>query len=203
MKSMNQFSRRHGQMLPLIIVLLCSVACSRPTGVPTSGSADASAAPFHPELSADPDVAGPQRVFSQQNGLPFHDSQTLPTGTLLTVRLKGAITAGTSITENSFTAIVDEPVVVDGNTMIPRGATVSGRIKAARIPTVKPNRAYVRLALDSIHLGGVDVPVQTASLFTRQNPESDDLIRLEDGRRLTFRLTGSVYLGTQRAQIGR
>jgi len=61
----------------------------------------------------------------------------------------------------------------------------------------------VRLALDSIHLGGVDVPVQTASLFTRQNPESDDLIRLEDGRRLTFRLTGSVYLGTQRAQIGR
>ena len=203
MSSMNQFRGRRARILLATIALSCAVACSRPTGVPTSGRADESAAPFRPETSGDRDIAGSQPALSQEKGLPFHDSEIVPTGTLLTVRLKGPITAGTSTTSSSFTAVVDEPIVVDGNTLLPRGTTVSGRIKSARISTVKPNQAYVRLALESVHLGGLDVPLQTASLFTRQNPESDDLIRLEDGRRLTFRLTESVYLGTQRAQIGR
>jgi hypothetical protein len=200
---MNELRRRRWRIFPVTIVLLCAVACSRPTGVPATGSADESAAPFHPEAGGDRDIAGPQPAVLPENSLPFHDSETLPPGTLVTVRLKGPITAATSITANSFTAVVDEPVMVEGNILLPRGTTVSGRIKSARISTVKPNRAYVRLVLESLHVGGLDVPIQTASLYTRQNPETDDLIRLEDGRRLTFRLTESVYLGTQRAQMGR
>lgn len=201
MTSMGKFGR-HGRLIwPVILALLSAAACSRPTGVPTPRSAQQSPTPFHAE--SDEAEAGAPPAGPQQTGLPFHDSETIPAGTLLTVRLKGAVTAGTSITANSFVAVVDEAVMVDGNTLIPRGTIAAGRIESARISAVKPNRAYVRLALQSVHIAGVDVPLQTASLFTRQNPQSDDLIRLEDGRRLTFRLTESVPLATQRAQVGR
>ena len=64
----------------------------------------------------------------------------------------------------------------------------------------------VRLALESVHMGGVDVPVQTASLFARQGPAADispSTVRLEKGRRLTFRLTEPVLLAPQRTQASR
>jgi hypothetical protein len=202
MTFMGEFGRRGKLIWPVMLALLCGAACSRPAGVPTSGSAQENATPFRPE-SDESETAAAKATEAPQRGLPFHDSDTLPAGTLVTVRLKGAVTAGTSITANSFAAIVDQPVVVDGSTLIPRGTMAAGRIESARISSVKPNRAYVRLALESLHLAGVDVPVQTSSLFTRQNPQGDDLIRLEDGRRLTFRLTESVPLTTQRAEMGR
>jgi len=200
---MSQFRTRRGLTWLVMLALLSAVACSRPSGVPAAGTPQDNAAPFRPDNprdSEEPSTA-PGSGFSAGN-LPFHDSQSLPAGTLLTVRLKGELTAGTSISRTGFEAIVDQPVVVDGNTLLPRGTTASGRIEAVRISTVKPNRAYVRLALESVHVGGVDVPVQTASLFARQSSQSEDLIRLEKGRRLTFRLTEPLVLSTQRAQMG-
>jgi hypothetical protein len=185
-----------------ILAVLCSTGCSRPTNVPTAGDAQSGQAPFQPDGGAPAGPAASSKEPSEA-GLPFHDSQSLPAGTLVTVRLKSPITAGGSISGNSFEAVVDDPIVVEGNTLIPAGTAVAGRVEAARISTVKPNRAYVRLALESVHIGGLDVPVQTASLFARQTPEGEDVIRLEKGRRLTFRLTEPVFISTQRAQAGR
>lgn len=185
---------------PLIVVLLCLAACSRPAGGPAEGALQDTAAPFR---TADPGDTSGEYVSPPEKGLPFRDSQSLPAGTLLTVRLSSAITAGTSISANSFEGVVDEPVVIDGNTLIPRGATVIGRVQSARISSVKPNRAFVRLALQSVHIGDLDIPIQTASLFTRETPQSDELIRVENGRRLTFRLSDSLSLNVQRAKAGR
>jgi len=212
MTPMSPFRRHRSLIWPMVLAvlcaLLCSVGCSRPTGVPTAGTAQADQTPFHDHGSSPAGEAAGESSATQtgrlsQNGLPFHDSQSLPAGTLLTVRLKAPLTAGDSVAEISFEAVVDEPVVIEGNTLIPRGAAVAGRIKSARVSNLKPSRGYVRLALESIHIGGLDVPLQTVSLFARQTPQSDAVIRLEKGRRLTFRLTEPVYLTTQRAQAGR
>ena len=58
-------------------------------------------------------------------------------------------------------------MVIDGNKLIPRGAAVSGRVESARASNLKRNRGYVRLVLETIHLSGASLPVQTASLFVR------------------------------------
>jgi len=198
--SLSSECRRRRLIYPVILALLCAAACSRPADVPTAGTIQDNPAPFRPDSgddSAAPAIAPPEK------GLPFRDSQTLPPGTLLTVRLKGAITTGTTISPNSFQAVVDEPVVVEGNTLIPRGTAAVGRIESSRISKVKPNQAYVRLALQSVHIGGLDVSVQTASLFTRETPQRDESIRMEKGRRLTFRLMEPVVVNTQSAQAGR
>jgi hypothetical protein len=79
-------------------------------------------------------------------------------------------------------------------------------VEAARISALKPERGYLRLALQSVHLGGVDVPVQTASLFARQGPSADpqaSTVRLEDGRRLTFRLMEPIALSPHPTRASR
>ncbi len=199
---------RAGLIGTMAFGLLWTAGCSSPTGVPTEGAADQPQTPFHDQgTSATSSGAGDssgsrENPAKPEKGLPFHDLQNLPAGTLLTVRLKSSVSAGNSSKDNSFDAIVDEPVVLEGNTLIPRGATAAGRVESAQASTLKPSRGYVRLSLESVHIGGFDVPVQTASLFARLAPVSDDsstLFLLEKGRRLTFRITEPVNLPNQRA----
>ena len=64
----------------------------------------------------------------------------------------------TLASNGTFEALVDEPVVVEGNKLVPRGHYCSGRVESARSSSVRRDRGYVRLALDSIRIGDVDLP---------------------------------------------
>jgi hypothetical protein len=191
--------------------LLWELGCSAPAGVlsdENTAPADQHRAPFHQDGTkgspSDPgEAAARNGSAGGNNPLPFHDTENLPAGTLLIVRLKNVVLGGNSASHSVFEATVDTAVVVDGNTLIPQGAPVTGRVESAHISKVQPNRTYLRLVLSSVHVGGLDIPVQTASLFARQSPTDDQsasVIRLEAGRRLTFRFTEPVYVANQRAK---
>ncbi len=213
MFSMSQLRTTGSWLFCAILMTVAATSCTRPEIVPPDQTAAQTEhqVPFHdvPQMNG----AGESRLLlakssgnsDAEGSLPFHDPQNLPAGTLVTVRLKNAVDGGITDSHSSFEAVVAEPVVVEGNTLIPRGASASGRVESARTSKVKPNRGYVRLALQSVQVEGLDLPVQTASLFARQAPLTNDstsLIRLEKGRRLTFRLTATVYTTNQRAQAG-
>jgi hypothetical protein len=223
---MRQLRGPHGlKTWPIMLALIWATGCARPTGLQSDQGTDRSdqhQVPFH-----DGDRAGsggpgetlptPDHSPNPDAGLPFHDSQNLPAGTLLTVRLKHPISADSSGNDGTFEAVVDEPVVVEGNRLVPRGATVSGRVESTRSSNLKRNRGYVRLALDSIHLSGGVLPIQTSSLFVRGNPgdgrvpqsdtpqsDASGAIHVEKGRRLTFRLTEPAYVSaSQRTRVDR
>lgn len=225
------------KVLPTMLLALLSLAgCESPAGPQTdSGAAhaDPHQVPFH-EGEKPP---GPGDASASQDsapnpapGLPFRDAQNLPAGTLLTVRLKNPISTENPGSHAKFEGVVDEPVVVAGSTLVPRGVTVAGRVESAQASNLRRNRGYVRLALDSIQLGGASLPIQTSSLFVRGtaadvhadvNPAQNHgpqaaaapsdvpsgessaaaVISLEKGRRLTFRLTEPVYVAaSQRTQ---
>jgi hypothetical protein len=220
----------------MLLALLCLGACDRPDGPQSDdrvAHADQHPVPFQdgekpPSLPGD-SAASQDNGSSSGPGLPFHDSQNLPAGTLLTVRLKNPISAENPGAHATFEGVVDEPVVIAGNKLVPRGATVAGRVESAQASNLRRNRGYLRLALESIQLGGVSLPVQTSSLFVRgtaaeipagqrdgarsggpQNaaPQSDmqqgeafaAVVSLEKGRRLTFRLTEPVYVAASQHQ---
>src|SRR5579859_424610 len=201
----------------LSLPLLLEAACSRPVDLRSDqGSAQAGQpqAPFQDGSAADSarSTLTPIQEHSAvpENALPFRDDQNLPAGTLLTVRLKSPISAENPAASGTFEAIVDEPLIVDGNTLVPRGASVEGRVESARAFKSKGNRAYVRLILNSIDLAGRNLPVQTSSLFARGALDaatpagagnSAPAVYLERGRRLTFRLTEPVYLASQRPNL--
>jgi hypothetical protein len=190
-----------------LLALFGTVGCAPPDGL---SSADGTAqteqhkVPFH---DADGKTSSPNSALTQGKGLkpemelPFQDPQSLPAGTLLTVRTKNSISAENPDANETFEAMVDQPVIIDGNRLVPLGAMVSGRVESARASNLKRNRGYVRLTLASIQLAGSDVPVQTSSLFVRgsagptQAPQSP-VVRLESGRRLVFRLTEPVDVAT-------
>lgn len=218
---MSRYTRPLGLTIwPTLLILGWAAGCSRPDGF-RSGDAAAQAGQrqvplrgdANPPNSSSPDHSTPGANNGQkpEMGLPFRDSQNLPVGTLLTVRLTNPIAAENPGASGSFEGVVDDPVMVEGETLIPRGTSVEGRVESALASTVKRNRGYVRLTLDSVKLAGSDLPIQTSSLFVRgqtsedqaaQGDASASVIHLESGRRLTFRLTEPVYVAGQRGLVG-
>jgi len=196
----------------ILAALSLTVACSRSINVPDDGATQGNPAPFQSGRSSEGAAADGSISAAGENGaipdagLPFHDSRNVPAGTLLTVRLKEPIDVETPGAKSLFDAVLDHAVVIDGDTLVPRGAIVTGRVESARVSKMKPERGYVRLALESVRIGESDLPVQTSSLFARQTPSRDvssSTIHLEKGRPLTFRLTESFTVTAQRTQATR
>ncbi len=184
----------------VLLALFGAVGCAPPDGLPSADGTsqpEQHKVPFH---EADGKAPSPNSVLTQDKGptpetdLPFQEAQSLPAGTLLTVRTKSPISAENPEANGTFEAMVDQPVVVEGNQLVPLGAMVSGRVESARASNLRRSSGYVRLTLESVHLAGSNVPVQTSSLFVRgrasltSGPHSQ-VVRLERGRRLVFRLT--------------
>jgi hypothetical protein len=207
MAVMGEFRRPRRRILFALSVLALAAGCSRSLRVPDEGSNQANQAPFRATGTANGALPTARQAGDPDEGeLPFQDGQSIPAGTLLTVRLKGALTFVATDGDDLFEAIVDQPVMIDGNTILPRGTAVVGKVESARISALKPERGYLRLALRSVHLGGVDVPVQTASLFARPEPTTDlqpSTVHLEEGRRLTFRLMEPIALNSHPTRASR
>lgn len=196
-------------------MLLVASACSRPDVIPGDPNSTQNELPASslqpasdqtaPELS--PTGVHWPRLRRAATGNDFPENlKGLPAGTLLTVRLKTSVYASISPSEGSFEAVVEQPLVVDGTTLIPKGASVAGRVESAQTSRIKPNRGYVRLALQSVDLGDRRIPMQTASLFAREAPLGNQpisVIHLEKGRRLTFRLADTAETFTTPAHVTR
>lgn len=212
-------------LLILLLILTLAVGCSRPSELPADEGvkqANQRTLPFHDnatkgntgshsadgnsgEANADPALNGDPRATSGQPFQTLSSVPDLPHGTLVTVRLESQISTDRTGEEGTFAGVVDEPVVVDGKIALPRGATVTGRIEAARASDGGRDRGYIRLTLDTITIAGKTLPLQTSSLFVRGNagevlsPGQDEaelahpaVTRLQKGRRLTFRLAAAV-----------
>lgn len=194
-------------LIGTMLLLLAASACSRPTpAVPTEGATQASQTPFRDpgtgSVEDKPEAAALIERGAPDGNLPFQTSQMLPAGSLLTVRLKSAITAEKEDTNETFQAVFDEPVVFEGNVLLPRGTIAAGRVGAAHVSVERPGRGYVSLALDSVNLDGLDLPIRTAILFARQIPRDtrSGTVRLEKGHLLTFRLTEPFYPDVRHSQ---
>ena len=92
---------------------------------------------------------------------------TVPKGMPVYIRLQQSITSRTAQAGQSFSAVLDEPLEVDGKTLAPSGAPLTGRVVAARESGRLHNAGYLRLTLVSITLNGKEVPMQTSSLFVQ------------------------------------
>ena len=207
---------RSATIFLLVSCFFLTFACSRPVGLHGGDGAaqtDKTQVPFQEGQALETEASAREASAAKlESDLPFHDSKSLPVGTLVTVRLKNSISTDAPAASGTFEALVEDPITVEGNTVVPRGASVSGRVESARASRIKGNRNYIRLRLDSIDVAGRDLPVQTSSLFTHGiasvtalSPDANPaaIIQLEKGHRLTFRLTEPVYLASQQTVSSR
>jgi hypothetical protein len=89
----------------------------------------------------------------------------IPSGTAITIRLQNAVSSATSAAGDRFEATLDQPIVIEGETVAPEGAHVFGRVVAARRSGRLVHSGYLRIALSSLSLNGKDVPVQSSSVM--------------------------------------
>jgi hypothetical protein len=202
---------RRSFLFAFCFALSLSPGCARQEPLQrTDGSSAASEQklPFHSDAhqASDSDDAGPIVPPDPKlvTAMPFQAGsrpRVLPSGTLLTVQLGGSLSAASVRAGDIFTASVTSPLVIDGETIVDRGTPVTGRIESEQSdPGRAPALGYFRLTLNAITVGGRPVALHTSSLFARGTIQPSNVssgsstVRVQKGRRLTFRLTAPVTL---------
>ncbi len=100
-----------------------------------------------------------------QQQLPFSESKPLvvPSNTSIFVRLRQSITSSSAQPGQSFAAVLDEPLLVDNQTVAAQGTEVAGKVVAVRESGRLRTSGYVRITLSTITLNGKAVAMQTNS----------------------------------------
>lgn len=90
----------------------------------------------------------------------------VPIGTPIVIRLQSAVSSATSHAGETFEATLDEPIVSQGETIVPRGAAVIGRVISAR-SSDSSQPGYLRLALSALRLDGTMQELHTSAVFAK------------------------------------
>jgi len=190
----------HAGHLAIVLLMLSLIsACGRPTsdsGGNASSSADSQKLPFDRQ----PRSTG---ISPSQSLIP--SATKLPEGTPIPIRLQSALSSASAHPGDTFGAIVDEPVVVDGQTLIDRGTPATGRVLEAKPSANSLAPGYLRIVLVSLDVGGRPVKIETSSIFAkgriREEPNAASGVSRKDrdivfgiDRRLTFRLAQTADL---------
>ncbi|MFZ0798796.1 MAG: hypothetical protein WCA13_06135 [Terriglobales bacterium] len=166
--------RSHGNRIAIVLLTLGLIGgCGRPPAENASNS-DAQKLPFDRQ----PRSTG---VSPSQSLIP--STTKLPEGTPLPIRLQSALSSASSRAGDTFSATIDEPVVIDGQTLIARGTPATGRVLEAK-PAASPRGSslesslgsslgsslepgYLRIVLVSLNVGGRAVMIETSSIFAK------------------------------------
>jgi len=89
---------------------------------------------------------------------------TLPADTVLHITLDQTLSSATSHSGDEFQASISQPVVVDGKTVISRGARVGGRVIEASASGRLNHPGDLRLALSSVEVEGNRYALRTSSV---------------------------------------
>ena len=196
----------HVAVVLLALGLICG--CGRPPAEDAANS-DSQKLPFDRR----PRSTG---ILPSQTLIP--STTRLPEGTALTIRLQSPLSSVSSHAGDTFSATIDEPIEIDGKTLVARGTTATGRVLEAKPAASSHGRSpgtnvlvpgYLRLVLVSLNAGGKTVMIETSSIFAKAGPHEnqksapgkapgatakDKDIVFDTDRRLTFRLAQSADL---------
>jgi hypothetical protein len=179
----------------LVILCGCLSGCGRPPDDSSSHAISTQILPFdrHPRGKG---------ISPSRNWLP--SDTKLPEGTTIAVRLKNRLSSATSHPGDGFTAVLDEPVMVDGRTLLAAGTEAKGRILEAKYAASSSEPGYIRMVLESVDVDGRHIMIETSSIFAKAGPREENQasssgvssgredIVFDAGRRLNFRLAQTV-----------
>jgi hypothetical protein len=126
----------------------------------------------------------------------------LAAGTDLVVRLIDSVDSTTASTGQSFAASMDQPVVVNGNTVIPRGANALMRLVDVTPSGTFTGRTELALALISVKVNDKYVPINTQTVTRVSDPRGQQTAKVVGGAAAVGAIIGAIAGGGKGAAIG-
>ena len=127
---------------------------------------------------------------------------TVPAGTTLNVRLAQAIDVDVSQAGQTFRAVVDDPVMLGGSVVIPRGASAAVQAVQVQQSGKMKGSDKITLKLNSIGFGGMVYEVVTASVEAKGQGEGKKTARKVGGGAGLGAIVGGIAGGGEGAAIG-
>ncbi len=127
---------------------------------------------------------------------------TVPSGTTFNVRLTQAIDVDASAAGQVFKAVVDDPVMINGNIVVPRGATANLQaVKVEQSGTMKGSDK-ISLKMHSFSFGGMVYEVASTYVEAKGKGEGKKTARKVGGGAGLGAIIGGIAGGGEGAAIG-
>lgn len=102
------------------------------------------------------------------------EAQELPVGTAVVIKLETPLSSTYNLSGDHFSGRISQPVLLEGRTLIPAGASLEGRVVQIKQPRRIRGNASMKLRPESIVLpDGERYPLRAVVVDTSARPETD------------------------------
>jgi len=129
-------------------------------------------------------------------------SGTLPSGTNLVIRMIDAVDSETNRVGQTFRASIDQPVMVEGNAVIQRGADAIVKLVDQQDSGKMTGRAGLTLALQSVNINGRMVDLNTVTVSQESGSQGAKTAKVAGGTAAVGAVIGAIAGGGKGAAIG-
>jgi hypothetical protein len=126
----------------------------------------------------------------------------LAAGTNFVIRLIDSVDSQTASQGQSFAASIDQPVVVNGKTVIPRGANAVMRLVDTTPSGTFTGRTELALALISVKVNDRYVPINTQTVTRVSDARGQQTAKVVGGTAAVGAIIGAIAGGGKGAAIG-
>ena len=143
-----------------------------------------------------------QRANKAEPGAARADAAALPAGTKFVIRMIDGVDSERNAVGQTFAASMDEPVLIDGDTVIPRGADVVVKLVDDKQSGKLAGRTTLTLDLVSVKVNGRVVDVNTQTVSQESSSRGARTAKMAGGGALLGGIIGAVAGGGKGAAIG-
>jgi hypothetical protein len=149
---------------------------------------------MRPDAPPPPPPPGPAQA--AMNGF------TLPAGTNFVIRMIEGVDSERARVGQTFAASLDQPVMLNGDTVIPRGADVAVKLVDAKESGKLTGRAELALALQSVRVNGQMVDINSQTVTQESSSRGERTAKVAGGTAAVGAIIGAIAGGGKGAAIG-
>jgi len=159
-------------------------------------------APTPPPAPAPPVASGLRTDRTPPASNPGYRGVLIPAGTTVTVRLIDPVDSRTDKLGQSYRASLDEPIMMNGDVVVPRGVDVLAKLVAEKQSGKMSGSTSMTIALDSITVDGRNVPITTGEVTKASGSRGKKAGIATGGLAAAGAVIGGIAGGGKGAAIG-
>lgn len=129
-------------------------------------------------------------------------SETIPAGTIVTVRIMDSLDSEKNYAGETFRATLDNPLMIDGREIISRGVEAIGRLTISEVSGSFRGRSVIGIELTALNFAGQSFAIQTSVYQETSVSRGKDTAKLAGIGSVLGSIVGAVAGGKKGTFIG-